>query len=91
MPVLYSKFIFSFFRYTKNSTKKSMKITLFTTSKEKQAEKERARWKKEENKVMVVLLVFILATLEIALGGKKNCWTEENSGEMYKIVTGASD
>ena len=51
--------------------KKSMKITLFTTSKEKQAEKERARWKKEENKVMVVLLVFILATLEIALGGKK--------------------
>ena len=71
MPVLYSKFIFSFFRYTKNSMKKSMKITLFTTSKEKQAEKERARWKKEENKVMVVLLVFILATLEIALGGKK--------------------
>lgn len=40
---------------------------------------------------MVVLLVFILVTLEIALGGKKNCLTEENSGEMYKIVTGASD
>ena len=40
---------------------------------------------------MVVLLVFILATLEIALGGKKNCLTEENSGEMYKIVTGAAD
>ena len=65
--------------------------TIFTTSKEKKAEKERARWKKEEKKVMVVLLVFILVTLEIALGGKKNCWTEENSGEMYTIVTGASD
>lgn len=38
---------------------------------------------------MVVLLVFILATLERALGGKTNCLTEENSGEMYKIVTGA--
>ena len=23
--------------------------------------------------------------------GKKNCLTEENSSEMYKIVTGASD
>ena len=56
---------------------------------------------------MVVLLVFILATLEIALGGKKNCLTEENSCEkrpqrprarrngcfrrLYKIVRGASD
>ena len=72
--------------------KKSMKITLYSLlAKKKKTEKERARWKKEEKKVMVVLLVFILATLEIALGGKKNCWTEENSGEMYKIVTGASD
>ena len=72
--------------------KKSMKITLYSLlAQKKKAEKERARWKKEEKKVMVVLLVFILATLEIALGGKKICWTEENSGEMYTIVTGASD
>lgn len=40
---------------------------------------------------MVAVLVFILATLEIALGGKKNCLTEENSGEICKIVRGASD
>jgi len=40
---------------------------------------------------MVALLVFILATLEIALGGQKNCLTEEKSGEMNKIVTGAAD
>ena len=47
--------------------------------------------RRRRDKAMIVLLVFILATLEIALGGKKNCLTEENSGEMYKIVTGASD
>lgn len=47
--------------------------------------------RRRRDKAMIVLLVFILATLEIALGGKKNCLTEENPGEMYKIVTGASD
>lgn len=50
--------------------------------------KERRR---REKKATVVLLVFVLATLEIALGRKKNCLTEEKSGEMCKIVTGASD
>lgn len=50
--------------------------------------KERRR---REKKATVVLLVFVLATLEIALGRKKNCLTEEKSGEMSKIVTGASD
>ena len=50
MPVLYSKFIFSFFRYTKNSMKKSMKITLYSllagadpaTSKEKKRRKRKS-------------------------------------------------
>ena len=42
--------------------------------------KEKEKWRGgrkggEEEKAMAVLLVFILATLEIVFGRKKNCWT----------------
>lgn len=73
--------------------KKSIKITLFTTSKEKKGRNE--NWKSQveerrEKRNGCCLSFYIGVTLEIALGGKKIC-SEENSGEMYKIVTGASD
>ena len=50
MPVLYPKFIFSFFRYTKNSMKKSMKITLYSllAKKKKQKKKEPGGRKKRK-------------------------------------------
>ena len=60
----------------------SFKITL---TKKRKGEKERARRKKggEEKKARAALLVFIMATLEVVFGRKKNCWTQK----VYLAVT----
>ena len=57
----------------KNSMKRSMKITLFTSSKEKirRKRKSEVEERRRREKGNGALLVFILATLEIALGRKK--------------------
>ena len=53
--------------------KRSMKITLFTSSKEKirRKRKSEVEERRRREKGNGALLVFILATLEIALGRKK--------------------
>ena len=54
----------------------SPRSSKITVTKEKEGEKERARGRKEgeEKKVMVALLVFIIASLEIVLGRKRSIW-----------------
>ena len=54
---------------------RSSKITV---TKQKEMRKRATRRKGgEEKKAMVALSVFIMTTLEIVLGRKKNCWTEK--------------
>ena len=58
------------------------KITL-TRKRKKEKETERRKKGGVEKKAMDALLVFMMASLEITFGRKKNCWTQK----IYLTVT----